>query len=65
MITVGTLSVNFALFSLLKDNQINIDAAKLDRAEVSLSKIAEDDTSRNLNINVFIKKINEKFTSGG
>ncbi len=64
MISVGKLSLNFELMSLFKSGNVNIDAATLDRAEVNLVKIAEGDSSKNLNINVFIKKINEKFSSG-
>lgn len=64
MISVDRLLLNFELMSLLKNGNITIDAAEVDRAEVSLLNIAEGDTSKNLNINVFIKKINEKFSSG-
>src|SRR5579859_925776 len=65
MISVDRLFVNFELLSLLRNGNVNLDAAEVNRAEVSLSKIAESDTSKNLNINVFIKKVNEKFSSGG
>lgn len=64
MIAVKRLMVNFEFLSLLGNGTVNIDAAVVDHAEVSLIKIAETDTSKNLNINVFIKKINEKFSSG-
>lgn len=64
MISVGKLSVNFGFLELLQNGNVNIDEANIDKAEVSLIKIAESDTSKNLNINVFIKKINEKFSSG-
>src|SRR5258706_135589 len=65
MISVDRLLVNFEVLSLLKNGTVNIDAADLDHAEVSMITIAESDTSKNLNFNVFIKKINEKFSSGG
>ncbi len=65
MISVDRLLVNFEIFSLLLKGDVNIDAADIDHAEVSLIKIAESDTSKNLNINIFIKNINEKFSSGG
>lgn len=65
MISVDRLLVNFDLMTLLRDGDINLDEAKIDHAEVSLMKITESDTSKSLNINQFIKKINEKFSSGG
>lgn len=64
MITVERLTVNFAFMELLARGHVNIEAADIDLARVSLIKIAEGDTSRNLNINIFIKKINEKYSSG-
>ncbi|HLZ17615.1 MAG TPA: hypothetical protein VKQ08_11270, partial [Cyclobacteriaceae bacterium] len=51
MISVDRLFVNFELLSLLRNGNVNLDAAEVNRAEVSLSKIAESDTSKNLNIN--------------
>ncbi len=64
MISVDRLLLNFELMSLLRNGNITIDAAEVDSAEVSLLNIAEGDTSKNLNINVFIKKINKEFSSG-
>jgi len=60
MISVDRLLVNFEIFSLLLKGDVNIDAADIDHAEVSLIKIYESDTSKNLNINLFIKKIKRK-----
>ncbi len=65
MISVDRLLINFEVLSLLTKGNINIDAADIEHAEVSLIKITESDTSKNLNFNIFIKKINEKFSSGG
>jgi hypothetical protein len=65
MISVERLLINFQLLSLLTKGNVNLDGADIEHAEVSLVKIAESDTSKNLNINIFIKKINEKFSSGG
>lgn len=65
MISVERLLVNFDFFDLMAKGNVNIDEAEIDRAVVRLIKIKESDTSSNLNINVFIKKINEKFSSGG
>src|SRR6478736_7111225 len=64
MISVDRLLVNFELLSLLTKGNVNIDAADIEHAEVSLIKIHEGDTSKNLNINMFIKNIN-KLSSGG
>lgn len=65
MISVKRLLVNFELMGLLKNGNVNIDGAEIDHAEVSMISIAENDTSKNLNFNQFIKKINEKFSGGG
>jgi hypothetical protein len=64
MIEVGRLLINFEILSILKGGAVTIDAADIDQAKVSLVKIAEGDTSKSLNINVFIKRINDKFSSG-
>lgn len=64
MISVDRLLVNFGFMDLIANGNVNIDEADIDRAIVSLINIKESDTSRNLNINIFIKKINEKFSSG-
>src|SRR5258707_12014407 len=64
MISVGSLIVNFGFLDLITNGKVNIEAADIDRAKVSLIKIPESDTSKNLNLNIFIKKINQKFSSG-
>lgn len=64
MISVRSLIVNFGFLELLTNGKVNIEAADIDQAKVSVIKITESDTSKNLNINIFIKKINEKFSSG-
>ncbi len=64
MISVKKLVVNFGFLELITNGKVNVDAADLDGAKVSLVNITESDTSKNLNINIFIKKINEKFSSG-
>src|SRR5258705_1539251 len=65
MISVERLLVNFELWSLFKRGNVNFDAAEVEGADVSLITIAESDTSKNLNINIFIKKLNQEFASGG
>lgn len=64
MISVGKLTLNFGFLSLLQGGQVNIDEANIDHAEVSLIKIAETDTSQNLNINIFIKGVDKEYSSG-
>src|SRR5437868_1336371 len=56
MISVGRLLVNFGFMDLISSGTVNIDEADIDRATVSLINIKESDTSKNLNINIFIKK---------
>lgn len=65
MISVKKLLVNFRLSHLLQNKDIDIDGVYVDSAQVFLTKINESDTSRDLNINVFINQINEKYSSGG
>jgi hypothetical protein len=65
MIAVKRLSVNFRLRSLLDNHDINIDGVDLKYADVHLKTIKESDTSRNLNINIFINKLNGSSSAGG
>jgi hypothetical protein len=58
MIRVGELDINFRFASLLQKNEINIDGTSIDSASVHLKGIQESDTSRDLNMNVFIERIN-------
>ncbi len=64
MLGVEKLYVNYSIASLVKGNDVNIDAVELGGAKVNLITIAENDTSRDLNINLFIARINEKYSSG-
>ncbi|MFM7858522.1 MAG: hypothetical protein ACKO96_43035, partial [Flammeovirgaceae bacterium] len=57
MIAIQKLSVNFRFQSLLDQNNVNIDGVEIDHADVNLKTIQETDTSRNLNINVFINRL--------
>jgi len=63
MIEVENLKINFRLLSLFTTGGVNLDGASIDGAKVRLIKIAESDTSKRLNINMFIKKINENLSS--
>ncbi|MBS1559456.1 MAG: translocation/assembly module TamB [Bacteroidetes bacterium] len=64
MISVENLTVNFGLLSLLQKGNATIDGVDINGAYVHLKKIAESDTSADLNINLFIHKINEQYSSG-
>lgn len=65
MIRVADLKVNFRFSSLLQNKEVNIDGASLDSASVNLTRIQESDTSRDLNINVFIDRINKMSAGTG
>jgi hypothetical protein len=60
MIVVNRLDINYKIKTLLNNNDINLDAVEVDSASVFFTKIREGD-SQNLNINVFIHKINQRF----
>lgn len=61
MIGAKKIQVNFDLTYLLNDRDVNIDGILTDSARVHLAMIAESDTSRDLNINVFVSRINEHY----
>jgi hypothetical protein len=63
MISVKKLQINFRLSHLLKHSDINIDGVFVDGAEVFLTDVKASDTSRYLNINVFVDRIAEQFAS--
>jgi hypothetical protein len=65
MIVVDELMVNFELSSLLANHALNIDAVELKSADVKLIRIKETDSTNNLNINIFIRRINEMSAGGG
>ncbi len=65
MIRAGEILINFELSQLWENRNVNIDGVFVDSAHVFVTKINESDTSRDLNINVFIHNINEGFSSGG
>jgi hypothetical protein len=65
MIRVGDLRVNFRIASLLEHNEVNIDGAALDSAFVDIRTIQETDSTRDLNINVFVDRINNMSAGTG
>jgi hypothetical protein len=65
MIAVQNVLINFQLSQLLEQHDVNVDGVYLDAADVFITRINESDTSRDLNINVFVNRINENFGAGG
>jgi hypothetical protein len=63
MIGVKKLLINFKLSHLFKHTDINIDGVFVDGAEVFLTDVNASDTSRYLNINVWIDRIAQQFSS--
>jgi hypothetical protein len=64
MIRAGEILINFKLSQLWENRNVNIDGVFVDSAHVFVTKINESDTSRDLNMNVFIYRINQGFSSG-
>ncbi|MGC1241608.1 MAG: translocation/assembly module TamB domain-containing protein [Chryseosolibacter sp.] len=65
MISIKNVLINFQLSQLLEQRDINVDGVYLEAADVFVTRINESDTSRNLNINVFINRINEHYGAAG
>lgn len=64
MIEAGKLQVNFSLSTLFENKDVNIDGVTLEGGHVNLVKISTSDSTRDLNINLFITEINKQFASG-
>jgi hypothetical protein len=64
MIRASEILINFKLSQLIEERDINIDGIYLDSAHVLLTKINDGDTARDLNLNVLIGRINDKYSSG-
>jgi hypothetical protein len=64
MISADRILVNFKISNLMEERNINIDGVFVDSAHVYLTKINSGDTVRDLNINIFINRINQNFASG-
>jgi predicted nucleic acid-binding protein len=63
MIAARRIVINFRLSQLFDDQDINVDGVFLEKARVLFTKIPESDTSRDLNINIFIARINALYAS--
>lgn len=61
MIGVKNVVINFDLSQLLDQRDVNVDGVYLDSADVFITRINESDTSRDLNINVFISRLNKNY----
>lgn len=61
MIGVKNVVINFKLSQLLDQRNVNVDGVYLDSADVFITRINESDTSRDLNINIFISRLNENY----
>ena len=64
LIGADELRLNYRFTDLFQDKNISLDAVLLDGVQVNFKTIAETDTSRNLNINVFVNRINKMSGSG-
>lgn len=65
MVRASEIMINFKLGDLLKQKDVNIDGIYLDSAHVYLAMLQESDTSRDLNINILIARVNEKYAGSG
>jgi hypothetical protein len=65
MIAVERLRINFKLFEMLRGKYVNIDGIVVDKADVFLNNIQETDSTDDLNINIFIDRINKKYGGKG
>ena len=63
MIGVKRVMVNYKFSSLFQGNHLNVDAVYIDSARVFFTKINGLDSVTRLNINEFIKQINEQYGS--
>lgn len=65
MIAIRNLLINFEASQLIGRRDVNIDAVYLDSASVFVTRINESDTSRDLNVNIFVNRINENYGGRG
>lgn len=65
MIAVERLRINFKLFEMLRGKYVNIDGIVVDKADVFINNIKESDSTEDLNINIFIDRINKEYGGSG
>lgn len=65
MIGVKKLLINYRFSDLLKGGNISLDAVMVEGADVNLIKITDTDSTRDLNINIFVDRINKMSGSSG
>ena len=65
MIQADKLFINFRISSLLDNQDINFDALSLQGGSVYLVTLLDSDSTKQLNIDIFIAEINKQFASGG
>jgi hypothetical protein len=65
MISAQRIRINFTLSSLWDKSEINIDNATLNESQVNLVKIPTTDSTKDLNMNIFIASINQQFSGEG
>lgn len=63
MFSIDRMRINFNLFQLTKGKEVNIDGIHIEKADVFLKMIPESDSSEELNINIYIDRINKAFGS--
>ncbi len=64
LIEAGRLYVNFTLSTLFDRNNINIDAVSLQEGGVNMVTIPTSDSTKEMNIDVFIAEIERQLSSG-
>ncbi|MGE0590051.1 MAG: translocation/assembly module TamB domain-containing protein, partial [Cyclobacteriaceae bacterium] len=64
MIAAKKLAINFRISYLFDDQDVNIDAATVDGADVNLVKLQENDSTKDLNINIFISRLSKRPSNG-
>jgi hypothetical protein len=65
MIAAETIVINFELAQLFKQQDVHIDGVFVEGARVLVTKVHESDTSKELNVNVFVDRINEAYGGTG
>lgn len=64
LLSADELKINFSFFTLTQEKNVNIDGIELQNATINLTKITDLDSTRDLNINVLIERINRMTATG-